>query len=206
MKTVINLFILLILITSSAFAKVKNVDDGWKSFEGVETMPLPELHKSTPVQWVISPFGVERRMEASTNPVLEPREPLNVALGLRLYRHLFSVEYSRFSESSGNETYHVERGFQDLLGWYRYSFYKNYGFRATVGGGLGVYQEQVTTYFYGLKQDLGSGNKWTAATGLGAEYEVFKYMVLFLEARLISGQNLDPNPNPDALARLSIQF
>ena len=206
MKTVINLFILLLLLTGAAFAKVKNVDDGWKSFEGVEAAPLAELHESKPVQWVISPFGVERRMEASTNPVLEPREPLNFALGLRLYRHLFSVEYSRFSESSGNETYHVERGFQDLLGWYRYSFYKNDGFHATVGGGLGVYQEQVTTYFYGLKQDLGSGTKWTAATGLGAEYEVFKYVVLFLEARLISGQNLDPNPNPDALARISVQF
>ncbi len=206
MKTAIKLFITLAVFTGTAFAKAKSVDEAWKSFEGTEALPVLELHDSKPVQWVISPVGVERRMEASTNPVLEPREPVNVALGLRLYRHLFSVEYSRFGESSGNETYHVERGFQDLLGWYRYSYYKNHGFHATIGSGFGIYQEQVTTSFYGLKQDLGSGNKWTAATGMGAEYEVFKYIVLFVEARLISGQNLDPNPNPDALARLSVQF
>ena len=206
MKIAVNVIILFILLTGSAFAKVKDVDEGWKSFEGVEVLPVLEKYELTPVQWVISPFGVERRMEASTNPVVEPREPVNVALGLRLDRHLFSIEYSRFGESSGNETYHVERSFQDLLGWYRYSFYKNHGFRGTMGGGAGVYQEQVTTHFYSLKQDLGSGNKWTVATGLGAEYEVFRHVVLFLEARLISGQNLDPNPNPDALARISVQF
>ena len=209
-----KIFLLILLIAAAPLAQAqaqsqtvnKDNDDSWKTLEASEAMKAPDLTEPNPVKWVISPLSIERRMEASTNPVLEAREPLNVALGLRMFRHLVSLEYSRFSESSGNETYHVERKFQDLLGWYRYSFYKQHQFRAILGGGLGVYQEQVTTSFYNIKQDLGSRNKWTAATGLGLEFEPFKYLVLFVEARLISGQNLDPNPNPDILARISVQF
>ena len=200
MKTKVLIFLL--LWSSSAFAEKTlsqtSIESGWQNFE--------DKNSPRPVQWVISPFGIERRLEAATNPVMETREPVNVALGLRLFRHLVSLEYSRFDEKSGNETYRIEREFQDLLGWYRYSFYKSQYIRGTFGGGLGIYQEQVTTHFYNINQSIGSGNKWTAATGLGLELTPVKYLVLFLEARLISGQNLDPNPHPDGLARISIQF
>jgi hypothetical protein len=204
----------LIFLTSIAVASAKtkqSADDGWKLFEGSDVMAEPAKPTARPavdpVMWVISPLAIERRMEASTNPVYEPRESRGLAVGLRVYRrYLVSFEYSRFAESSGNETFHVDREFQDLLAWYRYSFFRRGDFRVTAGAGLGAYQEQVTTYFYDLKQDLNSGNKWTAATGLGLEYEPAPYLVFFLEGRLISGQNLDPNPSPDLMARLSFQF
>ena len=194
----IRTLVFILLGTLKAFAAPEVID--------TETMPAPVISESNPTQVVISPFGVERRFEAATNPVLEARQPISVTLGLRSHRHLVSLEYSRFDESSGNETFHVLRSFQDLLGWYRYSFYKNKSFRVTAGGGLGFYQEQLTTSFYDVKQELGSGNKWTAAGGLGLEYEPIKYLAFFLEGRLITGQNIDPNPNPDILARILVQF
>lgn len=160
----------------------------------------------TSVQWRFSPLSVEQRFEHSSTPYLTARSPKHLSFGLRLKRHLVSLDYSSFEEATGNETFRVERSFQDLLAWYRYAIFYRKTFRGLVGAGLGFYQENVATYFYELKNESMSGSKWSSGFGLSIEYEPISYIVFSMEGRLIAGQNLDPNPHPSVLGRLTFQF
>lgn len=162
--------------------------------------------RSPSVKFRISPFAAEKRLETSTDPVLVSREPRHFSAGLRWSRHLFSLEYSQFEEKTGNETYRLEREFRDLLGWYRFTWLQKKMFRGTIGAGLGFSQEEVTTYFYELKNHSGSGSNWATGFALGVEWEPISFLVLSLDGRLMAGPNLDPNPHPGVLARLSVQF
>ncbi len=154
----------------------------------------------------LSLLANEQRFETGTDPVMSSRQPVNLALGLRLAKHRISLEYSAFGEKTGNDTFHIERKFQDLLGWYRYAWWTRGMWGLTAGLGLGTYQEEVTTYFYNLKENTSSGAQWATGAGLGLEFEPISYLVFSIEGRLIAGQNLDPNPNPSALGRISLQF
>jgi hypothetical protein len=157
-------------------------------------------------QFRISPLALEKRFEATTDPYLTARTPMNFAIGIRYLRHITSLEYSKYGTTTGNETFRVERNLQDVLGWYKYALVNREKWRFLLGAGVGAYQEEVTTYFYDLKKETSSGSKWTTGALLGGEYEPIEMIVLSLEARLIAGQNLDPNPNPSVLARLTFQF
>src|SRR5690606_3017959 len=126
---------------------------------------------------------------------------LNLALGLSYERHLWTLEYSSFSESSGNATFGVERRFQDALAWYRYRWFNIKDLHGTAGVGAGAYFERVTSEFYDQVSIAESGPQWSTAVGLGLEYQPLDYISFMLEGRLIAGQNLDPNPNPSLLAR-----
>ncbi len=153
-----------------------------------------------------SPAAFEKRYESTTDPILTGREPRHVSLGIIFDRHFFSLEYSTFRDTTGNGTFRVDRKFQDLLLWYRYTLFQKRKLRGTGGAGLGIYQEDIVTGFYNTREGTASGTKWSAGAVAGLEYELLEEVVVALEGRLLAGQNFDPNPQPSVMTRMYFQF
>jgi hypothetical protein len=154
----------------------------------------------------ISPLALERRFEATTDPILTGHSPLHFSLGMIFRKHFVSLEYSTFKEKTGNNTFAVERDFHDLLAWYRYSLKDNSRYRYNIGLGLGMYQEVIVTRFYESKEESFSGPKVTYGAVAGVEYDLSRKFVIALDGRLLAGENLDPNPQPAILTRIYFQF
>lgn len=158
------------------------------------------------IKFRISPVAFEQRFESTTDPVMSGRAPWHLSFGIVFDRSITTIEYSTFQQKTGNDTFNVDRKFQDLLAWYRYMLISKNNFRVVGGFGLGFYQEEIESHFYESTDFSTSGTKWAAATAVGIEYDFEPHLGISLDGRLMAGQNLDPNPQPSILTRFYFQF
>ena len=76
-----------------------------------------------------------------------------------------------------------------------------------VAGGLGFYEEKVTTSLLssGSITDS-SGLQGLGGASAGIQTMILRYVLCSLEGRLIAGKNFDPNPQADLLLRVGVEF
>ncbi len=174
-----------------------------------------------PPQPVFSEIGVhvfnpEFRLERGSSQDLEIRTPLNVALSYVGTRGSVLVEYSKFTETSGNVTSSIDRDHQEMMAWGRYHLVQTGSvkelkvFRIHAGVGLGGYEEEVTTTLMGDSRTDKAAMKFMSGLELGAD------MVLYVndrfgfsvgaEARGLFAADFNPNPTWSGVVRLGLIF
>lgn len=184
------------------------------SFAGAQEsrMRLPKAPELSTV--VLYPLNVEVRYERGASQDLEARQPVNFALGYLSRSYGIYAEYSAFSETSGNSTSSIDRAHREMTLWARYNFLRGHdsgthGFMY-VAGGLGGYEEEVTTNFMGSSREDKAGMKLMGGAALGVE-AIFMTSVgvgfsLGIEGRVLGGADFDPNPNMSGLLRLGLHL
>lgn len=175
-------------------------------------MKVPKAPEFSTV--VLYPVNVEVRYERGSSQDLEARQPVNFALGYLSQGYGIYAEYSAFSETTGNSTSSIDRTHREMTLWARYNFLRGrdngmHGFMY-VAGGLGGYEEEVTTNFMGASREDKAGMKLMGGAALGVE-AVFMTKVgvgfsLGVEGRVLGGADFDPNPNMGGLLRLGLHL
>lgn len=158
------------------------------------------------------PLNAELRYERGASQDQELRQPQNFSLGYLSQSYGIFAEYSAFTESSGNSTSSVERRHREMILWTRFNFLRAqervmHGF-IYLAGGLGGYEEEVTTSFMGASRSDKSSMKVMGGAAVGAE-AVFMTSVGFgfslgVEGRALGGTDFDPNPNIGGLLRAGL--
>lgn len=156
----------------------------------------------------------EIRLERSADQEIVQRKPLSLSFSYRNKMISGLFESSSFSEESGNNTLKIERSMQSYLVWARVHFFsreqKTYDLSLYTGAAAGTYQESVMTTLNSFRtKDKGSQNLGAGlAAGVDSAFRIYKSLAAAsaLEARLLFGQDYDPNPNVSLICRFGIQF
>ena len=177
------------------------------------TVPSPAKAKTSYVQALL--LNPEMRFEYDANKEVVDRKPLNFAVVYGRARYSVTLEYARFSESSGNASAKLERTHQDMMVWARYhvlpdyNLTKNNSVTLYAGAGAGAYEESVETTLSGISRtDKGSAK---LMTGLSAGGQL-KYLmqnfgaVAGLEARGLFASDFSPNPIGSVVLHLGLFF
>ncbi len=160
----------------------------------------------------VFPIGSEVRYEQNTSLEWVGRNSWNYALGLQKVAWSFLVEYSSFTENSGNATLSTERKFQEAVAWGQWHFLRSqteqWGYSFFGGLGLGGYQEEVLTSLSGTVRNDSSGVKWMSGLALGAEVKVYLNKTFgfmgSLEGRALTAPDFDSNPTWSGVLRLGL--
>ena len=159
-------------------------------------------------------LNMDVRYDRDNDQQLSNRSPFHIAVGFKKSAYAAVVEYTQFSEESGNASTSVKRTHQEGVLWGRWHFSEFKGmtqqFSFYGAGGAGLYQEEVKTTFLGDEVTDQGDYKVLGAAAFGAEWVVLmgqKFgLVLNGELRLLAGSDFDPNPNFGGLIGLGIQF
>jgi hypothetical protein len=151
-------------------------------------------------------LGPEARYERDSTQQLVFRSPFNFGLGLRKGRASLAAEYTKFTESSGNNTLSIDRTHEEYVLWGNYSFadFDIISFYASLG--LGAYQESVTTILMGSSATDNGNMTFMGGTGVGGKLLLAQHFMISLEGRVLAGQNFDPNPQLGILLRFGAEF
>jgi len=130
----------------------------------------------------------------------------NFALGARYRRWNFLIESATDSQSTGNATLSVEKKVQNILGWAYWTSDRSwYRLSPMIGGGLGAYQIKVATTLSGTETD--DSSPWKVMGGVAAGLKLnLPVLWLSVEARILAGDEFDPQPTLSALARIGLWF
>jgi len=158
-----------------------------------------------PVQVLIS-YGSEYRPERDLENQFVGHNLTNYALGTGHENYVFILERAVYKESSGNATLNVERVLEDTLFWaHRESETWNL-LVPFFGGGIGAYQEKITTNLLGADSSTRSSNyKLLGGLNFGIRFDI-PVLWLSLEARLLFGDQLDQQPTTGGVIRLGLHF
>jgi hypothetical protein len=150
--------------------------------------------------------GAEFRGERDVNANYAGLTYLNLAAGVRYRQWNFLIESDTFSQTSGNATLSVEKKVQDILGWaYRVSDQSWHRISPMMGAGIGAYQIKVETTLSGTETDDSSTWKIMGGASAGLKLDL-PVLWVSIEARLLVGDEFDPQPTLSGLARLGLWF
>lgn len=183
--------LLLILASSQAFAaKAEKVENsGWS---------------------ILGLIGSDYRAEETSDGYLEGKSYLNFALGIGFKPMLYILETSTAKAESGNASLSVDTEYSDYLLWAYFrpaelKISQNFAMEAFMGGGLGVYDVEVTTQVLGAETVSKSKNKMTGGLAVGIR-PVIDYLWLSFEVRVRAGEDFEPNPTLSLLGRAGLSF
>ena len=152
-------------------------------------------------------YGMEYRYEhASESAVLQEIKPISLSIAYVLDRWSLWSELSYFSKFSGNDSLSVRRDRYDLLAGLRFhpiAFGKWYPY---LMGGLGASQEQIRTQLLSSAQNTKSDLTGVYSMGVGVGGRLFEVLSTGLEARLLGGHGLVPNPLTSFILRIGIEI
>lgn len=163
--------------------------------------------KSSPWRFDIFPLNLEMRYERDSSQQMIDRRPLNFAIGLRKSSSTILLEYSSFSESTGNTTLAIDRDHSEYLLWWKENLinFELLDFYVTVGAG--GYEEKVSTQLAGAGAVTdSSGLQFVGGGSAGIQSMLAGMVLVNAEARLIAGKNFDPNPQASLLIRIGVEF
>ncbi|QDK39068.1 hypothetical protein [Bdellovibrio sp. NC01] len=174
-------------------------------------MPSPP---EAPVDLQVYPLGVEMRYERNENQEFETHNFMNFAFALKKKNLAALIEYSRYTQDSGNSTSGVNLTHQEMLLWGEWHFVQSEapeGFMSIYGGlGLGAYNEEIKTTLMGASQTDDGGYKVISALKLGASagYNLNHTwaLVAALEGRALFASDFDPNPIPSGVLRVGFSY
>ncbi len=163
--------------------------------------------KTSPWHVNLLPLNGEYRYERDSSQQTVDRSPISLAAGARKGTSTILFEYSAFTEKTGNSTLSIDRSHQEYSFWLKENFMSFESVDFFIGGGLGAYEEKVTTTLAGSGSATDtSGLQIMGGTCAGVRTLVFRYVLLSFEGRLIAGKSFDPNPQVSLLARLGVEF
>lgn len=201
-------FAFAVLLTVVASAQDASVDASKKVAKtaNVRVLPLNQLQ--------IYPLAYEVRYEKDAAENYLEQKPTNLSIAYRKASWSLLVEYSKFSQDSGNPTLMITRDHQETLLWGRWHLWRlrQKAMQVTVygGGGLGTYKEDVTTTLSGASMTESTGSKFMGGLAAGSDIsygfgERFG-VIAAAEGRGLMGQEFDPNPTFSILIRTGVYF
>lgn len=170
------------------------------------TLPRPQnkrLVESTSKWSSVMTLGMDLRAERDQEQSTLPRIWPSIALGLGWKPWMGLLEYSTFTESSGNATLNIERKVETLLLWGQWSVREeNWVIEPYFGLGLGGYRTSAELDLYG--QRVGANSQWIehAAGAMGLRWTSVSPVYASIEGRVHMNRELDPNPTLSALLRI----
>jgi hypothetical protein len=158
-----------------------------------------------PVRAMVS-FGREFRPEKDAEANFTDQKLAHYSLGLGYRRSLFILEKASFEESSGNASLRVDRKLENLMLWGLWQGEKWYSMSSFAGLGLGAYKEVVTTHLSGAESRTNQTRD--QMLGGGAFGIAFQLPLVWIsvEARMLFGDRLNPQPSLGALGRIGLWF
>ncbi|WP_413288943.1 hypothetical protein [Bdellovibrio sp. HCB337] len=166
-----------------------------------------EVKSSSPWRFDIYPLNLELRYERDASQQLVDRRPLNFAVGVRRDSSTVLLEYSSFTEKTGNATLAIDREHTEYLVWWKENLINMEVVDFYITAGAGAYQEEVTTSLSGSANTTDSSGFQMMGGGSGGAQTMIADLVLInIEARLMIGKNFDPNPQASLLVRLGVEF
>lgn len=165
------------------------------------------------------PLDLEMRYERASSQDFEVHQYSNYAMAYQQNKISALLEYSRYTNSSGNSTASEDYTHQELLLWGRWHFFKTASeavsseiepdlLQISLYGGMGVgaFKDQVKTTFMGLSQTNETGTKILSGLSVGGDlaYSLSKKFSIIstLEGRLLFSPDFDPNPKMSAALRI----
>lgn len=151
-------------------------------------------------------YGTEFRAERDLENRVVGHQLQNYALGTGYQDFIFILEHITFKESSGNSTLFIERSLENTLLWAQWQSQTWMRLVPYLGGGLGAYQEKVTTTFADVSSSTRASNpKLLTGFNFGVRLDI-PLLWLSFETRLLFGDELDQQPTTGALLRLGLYF
>jgi hypothetical protein len=172
-----------------------------------ESAALISISRERMTKWgALALVGAELRGERDVNDNYAGITFANLALGGRYQQWFFLVEEAQQSQSTGNATLSVKKEVQDILGWVNWTTDSSWHHLAPLlGAGLGAYQIKVTTTLAGTATK--DTTPWKLLGGVSAGLRLdLPVLWLSVEARLLAGDDLDPQPTLGGLARIGLWF
>lgn len=161
----------------------------------------------SPWHFDIFPLNGELRYERDPAQQMVDRRPLNLAFGVRKSATTVLFEYSRFSETTGNDTLSLDRTHEEYVFWWKQNLLTYEVVDFFITGGAGVYNETVKTNLAGAESSTdSSGLQIMGGASGGLQTLIAHYVLVSFEGRLIAGKNFDPNPQPSLLLRVGVEF
>ena|GEM_PF-1628112 len=172
------------------------------------------LKAESPLYTRLYLLNIDVRYDRDNDQQLSNRSPFHIAMGFKKSVYAAVVEYTNFSEESGNASSSVKRTHQEGVLWGRWHAVEFKGARHQFSfygaGGLGLYQEEVTTTFLTDEVKDSGDFKMLGAAAIGGEWTILfgrKFgLVVNGELRLLAGSDFEPNPNFGGLVGLGLQF
>lgn len=174
------IFSFLLLVSSSAFAESRSVQ-------------------------AMLAYGFEYRPARDASGNFADRILPNYALGVGYQNYLFILEKATFKETTGNVTLNVKQIFENTMLWAQWRAEKRLYFIPFIGAGAGAYQEKVETQFMGATTANSTAQKFLGGASFGLSLDV-PVLWFSIEARVLFGDELDPQPTLGGLARIGVYF
>jgi hypothetical protein len=176
-------------------------------------MTMPEPNEA-PLLTRLYLLNVEMRFDRDDKQEISNRYPFHLAVGFKKKSIAAVVEYSQFSEDSGNSSSSVTRTHREGVFWGRWHFKdfvgteKDLSFYAAAG--IGMFQDEVKTTLMGDSVTDTGEYKPLGALALGSEFTtLFKKhwgLVINGEMRALMASDFDPNINWSLLLGAGLQF
>lgn len=204
-----RMWVLLLVMTTTEWATARPLTNAPKLAESSvaprSSQPLRNARTVTPASKFSSvmTLGMDLRAERDQEQSTLPRAWPTMALGLGWKPWMGLLEYSTFTESSGNATLNVERKVETLLLWGQWSVREDaWNIEPYFGLGLGGYRSSAELDLYG--QRTGAGSQWIehAAGAVGLRWTSISPVYASIEGRVHMNRELDPNPTLSALFKL----
>jgi hypothetical protein len=203
MKILIAIF--LMMFSAQSFAQETRAS--FSDFEETQDVFLTQIFL----------LNFEMRYERDASQDFVERQPLNFGVAIHDGAWSGLLEYSRYSEDSGNATSMISRTHEEGVLWGRYHFWRIPNSSGTLefnmygGVALGGYQEKVTTTLMGSSQTDNGTFKFMSGLAAGIEFSALlpnkKFgVVADLEGRALASSDFDPNPLWGAVFRFGLQF
>lgn len=169
-------------------------------------------HLSQESQFQFFLLNQEYRYERMISQDFDFRSIHPLSFGYRRDQFSTLIEYSAYSEQSGNITSNIERKHQEIMWWGRWHFISEkeamLRYSSYAGFGLGAYQEEIKTNLLGFSSFDKSVASVESGVSIGGDlnFTVTKTLSLIAgaEGRFIFASDFDPNPVLDTLVRIGI--
>jgi hypothetical protein len=146
------------------------------------------------------------RPETTTDDYFEFRSFQGFSLGMAYKKWWFELENNQTALTTGSAFLSTERRVSQTAVWTRKEMPLSLKWlNLLLGGGVGTYQESVTTTFGPSQTEVRSDDFLTAAFGLGFRVNI-PWAWISLESRAEMMQNWSPNPLLSLNAKLGFWF
>jgi hypothetical protein len=151
--------------------------------------------------------ALESRLEQGMDQNTQPQLYYDFSGDYKFQAYSFGIEYFHSQpESTGQQSLNLTRnrqGFWATASWETgpWGFVSPY-----VRGGLGEFADTVTTTLLSVSSTEISRTYLCGFGGLGLRWNYLTTIFVALEARLIFGENQNPQPSPSGLLRLGFSF
>jgi len=155
---------------------------------------------------ILSPIQANSRYARQTDGQYVWLTSKSFAAGMFYQKHLMLLDYASHEDTSGNASLLLKRGRTEWLFNYRYMVYAlTPSLHLSLGGGLGIYEDQVQSRVGTETITDSSGAQMMASGAVGFVGE-WNHLFYALEFQGLMGRDFEPQPTVSVVGRLGVQF